>query len=316
MTEKATFSIGAVARLLDVSVHALRKWEERHGAIHPSRSAGGARRYSRTDVERLSKLKRLTNRGQAISALASLEDDELDALLEEGTAQFFGDNPDEPQPVSLAVVGERLAHDLRKAHGRMPGAEVAAAAASVDALGRPTADVVVTELGSLGEDTSSELTRLRTATGIGKIVVVYGYGSITVAERLSDAATALVRRPINHRELARVVLALAGAQTPGLPALGLPPHRFTRKVLAAMAMISPELACECPQHVGQLLIELTDFENYSAECENTKPADAAVHNMLRRTAATSRALFENALVQLAEAEGIDLESAQPELGVR
>ena len=76
-----------------------------------------------------------------------------------------------------------------------------------------------------------------------------------------------------------------------------------------MAMISPELACECPRHVGQLLIELTDFENYSAECEDTKPHDAAIHNMLRRTAATARALFEAALIELAEVEGIDLDRA-------
>ena len=47
------YSIGAVARMLDLSVATIRNWEERYGAVRPVRSAGGHRLYSRDDVERL-----------------------------------------------------------------------------------------------------------------------------------------------------------------------------------------------------------------------------------------------------------------------
>ena len=310
MQDQLTFSIGAAARRIGISTHALRKWEDRHGAIQPSRSAGGDRRYSGGDIDRLTKLKSLVDLGHAISALAPLADDQLEHLLKDVPAP----RRLERRPVVVAVIGERLGYELNRAMSRLPDAVVAAQATTADALTDKLAqlatdvivDVIVIELGSLGSDTVSELEQVRATTDVQRVAIVYGYGSIEAAERLADARTALVRRPINHYEFSRTLSALSGVPVSEQPVLGLPPHRFSRDVLARMATISPELACECPQHVGQLLIELSDFENYSAECEDTKPQDAAIHNMLRRTAATSRALFERALIELAEAEGIDL----------
>lgn len=53
MPEVATYSIGAVARMVRVPSATLRTWEERYGVVQPVRSAGGHRLYSRQDVERL-----------------------------------------------------------------------------------------------------------------------------------------------------------------------------------------------------------------------------------------------------------------------
>lgn len=47
------YSIGAVAKMLGISVQTLRAWEDRYKVIVPARSAGGQRLYSRGDVERL-----------------------------------------------------------------------------------------------------------------------------------------------------------------------------------------------------------------------------------------------------------------------
>jgi CheY-like chemotaxis protein len=50
---RAVFSIGAVARMLDLPVATIRNWEERYAAVVPERSAGGQRLYSHDDVEKL-----------------------------------------------------------------------------------------------------------------------------------------------------------------------------------------------------------------------------------------------------------------------
>lgn len=49
----AIYSIGAVAGMVGTPAATLRTWEERYGVVHPVRSAGGQRLYSREDVERL-----------------------------------------------------------------------------------------------------------------------------------------------------------------------------------------------------------------------------------------------------------------------
>ena len=57
------FSIGAVARLLELAPATIRTWEARYGLVAPSRSAGGQRLYSREQVEHLQFVKRLVADG-------------------------------------------------------------------------------------------------------------------------------------------------------------------------------------------------------------------------------------------------------------
>ena len=47
------FSIGAVARMLDLSAATIRTWESRYHLVIPARSAGGQRLYSREQVDQL-----------------------------------------------------------------------------------------------------------------------------------------------------------------------------------------------------------------------------------------------------------------------
>src|SRR5690242_8477684 len=59
----------------------LRAWERRYGAVQPYRSPAGQRLYSDRDVERLLLLRRATLDGHSIGAIATLEDQALEALL-------------------------------------------------------------------------------------------------------------------------------------------------------------------------------------------------------------------------------------------
>ena len=47
------YSIGAVARMLDVPAATIRNWEERYATVVPERSEGGHRLYSRDQVDEL-----------------------------------------------------------------------------------------------------------------------------------------------------------------------------------------------------------------------------------------------------------------------
>jgi len=49
--DQAIYSIGAVARMLDIPTSTLRAWEERHSVITPHRSQGSQRLYSRAPLE-------------------------------------------------------------------------------------------------------------------------------------------------------------------------------------------------------------------------------------------------------------------------
>ena len=58
------FSIGAVARMLDLSAATIRTWETRYGLVKPQRSEGGQRLYSRDQVDQLRFIKDETASGR------------------------------------------------------------------------------------------------------------------------------------------------------------------------------------------------------------------------------------------------------------
>jgi len=55
--DPAVYSIGAVARMLDIPTSTLRAWEERYRVVSPDRSEGSQRLYSRSQVEQLQYIK-------------------------------------------------------------------------------------------------------------------------------------------------------------------------------------------------------------------------------------------------------------------
>src|SRR5437660_425675 len=50
---ESLYSIGAVAKMIDVPTPTLRAWEDRYGVVKPERSHGSQRLYSRRQVEHL-----------------------------------------------------------------------------------------------------------------------------------------------------------------------------------------------------------------------------------------------------------------------
>ena len=70
-----------------LSPHVLRAWERRYGVVSPTRTEGGQRLYSDLDVERLVRLRRLTDRGHAIRRIATLPLAQLARMDEEAAAE-------------------------------------------------------------------------------------------------------------------------------------------------------------------------------------------------------------------------------------
>lgn len=79
-----SYSIGSVAKLTGISQFTLRAWEARYKIAKPKRSPTGRRLYSDADVERLTLLKRLTERGHGIGDIAGLDVSRLNSLLDRG----------------------------------------------------------------------------------------------------------------------------------------------------------------------------------------------------------------------------------------
>ncbi|MBA3893925.1 MAG: MerR family transcriptional regulator [Gemmatimonadales bacterium] len=107
------YPVRLVSLRTGLSPHVLRAWERRYGVVQPTRTEGGQRLYSELDIERLLRLRRLTDRGHAIRRIASLPLDELDRLDEEIAGEGRMVRPhlagDEADQMRAASVGDSIA---------------------------------------------------------------------------------------------------------------------------------------------------------------------------------------------------------------
>ncbi|MFN2427238.1 MAG: MerR family transcriptional regulator [Candidatus Binatia bacterium] len=73
--------IQVVARRTGVNVELLRAWERRYHVVAPSRDESGKRLYSDSDIDRITLLRRVVERGLRIKAAAEKTDEELAEFL-------------------------------------------------------------------------------------------------------------------------------------------------------------------------------------------------------------------------------------------
>lgn len=129
MSSRPLYSIGAVARMLDIPPATLRTWEERYGLPRPERSGGGHRLYSRDQVGQLRFVKAQLAAGMAPADAHRLLAERLGA----GTLSLGEPEPAKTRLLVLLAERDRFAADLSEYFLRTEGYEVAAALDAADA---------------------------------------------------------------------------------------------------------------------------------------------------------------------------------------
>ena len=313
------YGIGAVAKLTGLTDHTIRVWERRYEAVVAQRAANGRRIYTPADVEKLRLLKRLTDEGLAIGQIAGSSIGELreraQTMADIGAAAA-------PERIRVAVLGDFLPGQLG-AHGRnLAPVEIVVADNSQERIAadvsRQSVDVMVMECPVLDAGAMVRLSELMRQSGADRGVVLYNFGRNHDVESAIDARVIALRAPARIDEVrAAIIRAFSPApsqlradpetqtgdsewQTTGAAA----PRRFNQQQLAVLAQTSTAIDCECPQHLAQLVTDLSAFEIYSANCANRNADDAALHAYLHQTTAEARAMIEVALERVAKAEGL------------
>jgi DNA-binding transcriptional MerR regulator len=247
-------------------------------------------------------------------------------------------------PLRIVVVGQGLAHRLRRpaVHNRwarpprivgvydsLDGAFQAAAGSG----GAPI-DLLLWHAPSLQDDAVDDLTAARDAWQARETAVAYRFAVSTARDALVNAGASVVHEPADDGALVAWLSSFGSAPLPSgharadakgerasdhgidrrlLDALtmsagasALPARRFDDAALTKFAGLPSNVACECPSHLAELLMQIASFESYSASCANRSPADAELHTYLQRVAGTARMLFETGLERVAVAEGLAL----------
>jgi DNA-binding transcriptional MerR regulator len=204
---EAVYSIGAVARMLDVPASTLRAWEDRYGVVTPERSHGSQRLYSRSQIEQLRFIKAQIDGGASAADAHRL-------LAQEVQAGRMPALPTVPQrvPGHLILIAERdrYAADLAEYFLRTEGYEVAMALDARQAtlmFQERAPDLVVIDLLISGGAGFRLCTEFSTKPG----TVVLAVASIDAAhEALTAGAAAFLHKPLEPLTLVSTVRDLLG----------------------------------------------------------------------------------------------------------
>lgn len=307
------FKIGAVSRITQIPVDTLRAWERRYQVVSPQRTGAAARLYSSDDVERLKLIKRLVGSGHAISSIANLSRAELDELTQLHHEDQRGEAALGACAVADVVVFSESRESLLQAgHALNDDIVVKAYCRSwpefeADAL-RQLPDALVIDVAAVLRNRARQIRQLQAQTAAKRTIVIYGFAPADVLADLTRAGIVTLRSPIDDYQLGRELS--RPLQTPVAADAGLPdavvPRILDNAILEMLANAAPAVQCECPHHLVDIVRTLTQFEAYSAECENRDDEDAVLHAKLRRTTSAARGIFERALIEVAEYEGIAL----------
>ncbi len=318
----------AAARMVNIPVATLRVWERRYNVVGPTQAPSGHRLYSSQDVRRLVLIKQLVNKGHAIGMLARVETARLQDLVNEAELTESTLARGTPLPagaparvtsasgvpsVRLLLVGSgasaRWGDALRGIEGLQVVGSVDDSAVSELALQQVQADMVLADLGAVHMESVDWLSRMVRTVGARQMIVIYGFANTQVQEALRARAAVLRRSPLAPDEFRQTVLeTVRGWRSVSQALLSLPDPapapRFDTTDLVTLTAAMPKVACECPKHMAELITMLGQFEAYSADCESRQPADVALHAYLYRVAGHARALMEDALATVAQAEGV------------
>lgn len=335
------FRSSAVARMARMPVSTLRIWEQRYQAVRPTTAPSGHRMYSSADVERVVLLRRLTEQGLAIGSLASLNNEQLQKLAlvpVPGEALPRSQMALRSAPLRLVVVGQAMARRLQRlsaAHHRAGPLQVVGVFSSLSeaadaGAGRPApeVDLLLWQVPGLQAAAPLELQAAQAAWHAARTAVCYRFAGASARDALARIGVAVAREPADDESLGAWLASLAppraeseeeaAADASGsdarawalrvleLTTSAVPARRFDDATLVEFASQPSAVACECPRHLAELLIQISSFEAYTAECGHRSRADAQLHAELKRVAGVARILFESALERVAAAEGLTL----------
>ena len=200
------YSIGAVARMLDIPAATIRNWEERYASVVPERSPGGHRLYSRDHVEQL----RFIAAGMA-RGLSAADAHRLLADHAEGDGPAMPGGPDPARLLVLLAERDPVAADLTQFFLRTEGYDVQRALTVDDAErqwleSRPRLTII--EL-MISGGRGAELCRRLKQHAAGAVLAVSALGGR--GEALAAGADAFLQKPLDPLELAATVKGLLGA---------------------------------------------------------------------------------------------------------
>ncbi len=311
---QTSFKIGAVSRITNIPIDTLRIWERRYSVVVPIRSNNSDRLYQNDDINRLTLLKMLVDRGHSIGSIAPLTNEKLIERLEIHDQNTIRTKPEETRKtVRVVVIGEVLSLQLE--HFDMVESDF-----SFTGLYRNETDfaennkdddidILIIEYPAIQGDHIKHIDALFKDSGAKQLMLIYGFTNSAAKVLLRKTDFTYIQAPITIDYLKTEINNLikdnniSNDNHFGVELDNKAPLRtYSNNELIKLSSASATIKCECPQHLSSMILKLIQFEVYSDECASRFKKDADLHILLGNLTGHARSIMEQALAKVIEAE--------------
>lgn len=311
---QTSFKIGAVSRITNIPIDTLRIWERRYSVVVPIRSNNSDRLYRNDDINRLTLLKMLVDRGHSIGSIAPLANEKLIERLEIHDQNIIRTKTEDTnKTVRVVVIGEVLS--LQLGHfgifdpaysftGLYRNETDFIANNKDDAI-----DVLIIEYPAIQGDHIKHISELFKDSGAKQLMLIYGFTNSAAKTLLRKTDFTYIQAPITIDHLKTEINNLIKDNNIsddyhfGVELDNKAPLRtYSNNELIKLSSASATIKCECPQHLSSMILKLIQFEVYSDECAIRFKKDADLHILLGNLTGHARSIMEQALAKVIEAE--------------
>jgi len=292
--EEDLYRIGTIANLTGISVERLRAWERRYG-LTPAFRSGKTRFYSKPQLERFKKIKRLIDQGHPISTLVSLSDEQLSERLAASRTTLA------LKAATVGLVGPNLLV-LEQQQDQASRLDVQSRWANMDAFmsdqtGVAQLDVIVVQLPVLLAHHLENIAKFHPES---RVVAIYQFATPQQISAVQELGVPTLPWPVSWQEIEH-----ASATTAGMPlrAARTAPRRFSDEDLIAVAAGNYNDPANCPRHLVELISGLNAFADYTLNCADEAP-DPLIYQRVHTDTTQARAQLELALEVLVEADAV------------
>lgn len=313
-TLETVFKIGAVSKITNIPVDTLRIWERRYAVVEPIRSKNADRLYKTEDINRLTLLKMLVDRGHSIGTVAYLSNEELSKRLSIHSTNPISKNNNSGKEIHVVIVGEVLSIQIE--HTQINDSSFSFTDIYrnendfIKNKQKNGIDILVIEYPAIHEEDIDRINALFKDSGATQLILIYGFTNSAAKKLLDKSSYKYIQAPITIDNLQREIGDLIKEQNINNEdneiklEIKAPKRTYKNKQLIDLSSASSVIQCECPQHLSSMIIKLVQFEQYSTECIDRYEKDAKLHAILGNMAGHARSILEQALSKIVKAESL------------
>ena len=297
MNTEQNYRIGLTTQITGIRPETLRAWERRYEVVKPIRTDAGDRLYTQADIDRLLLIKKLVDNGDAISAVANLNIENLEKRISSCKTAISSVGKND---LNFILLGRTILDKKSLDSMRLNMIDVVQDPRNIKSNYHCKIDFVIAEVPTVNQGTFQMIQKILKQSKASKLLCAYDFGKESDIATLTSQDTGTISLPLNHSDITN----WCSDNFPNYMQSTSTDRLLTDQDISNIVSAGSTINCECPSHLGDLINKLAAFEKYSSECEARNAKDAEIHDELESTAAKSRYLLEEVLIKLAKVEGI------------